>query len=167
MRKPVLVLSCEHAVNTVPNEYTAYFLEHEGLLYTHRGIDFGALDIATHLSDYFNCDLIQAKATRLLIDCNRRLANPYCFSEITAPLPIETKKQIIRDFYSPFREEVKTLISTYVKCGYQVWHFSVHSFTPVLNGLIRNADIGFLYDPARSNEKVLAKKMAVRIKESV
>ncbi len=28
-------------------------------------------------------------------------------------------------------------------------HLSVHSFTPKLHGVTRNAEIGFLYDPAR------------------
>lgn len=33
---------------------------------------------------------------------------------------------------------------------------SLHSFTPILNGQKRNADIGVLYDPGRRREKVLA-----------
>ena len=34
-------------------------------------------------------------------------------------------------------------------------HISVHSFTPQLNHVLRNADIGLLYDPRREAEKQL------------
>ena len=36
--------------------------------------------------------------------------------------------------------------------GRRVIHISSHSFTPRLNGEVRTADIGLLYDPARSGE---------------
>jgi predicted N-formylglutamate amidohydrolase len=36
-----------------------------------------------------------------------------------------------------------------------VAHFSIHTFTPVLNGELRSADIGLLYDPVRFHEKQL------------
>ena len=32
-----LVLTCEHGGNTIPNEYAAYFKEHQTILNTHRG----------------------------------------------------------------------------------------------------------------------------------
>ena len=35
----------------------------------------------------------------------------------------------------------------------QVLHVAVHSFTPVLHGERRNADVGLLYDPARPRER--------------
>ena len=35
-------------------------------------------------------------------------------------------------------------------------HLSIHSFTPVLHGQTRNADIGLLYDPGRAGERRLA-----------
>jgi predicted N-formylglutamate amidohydrolase len=34
-----------------------------------------------------------------------------------------------------------------------VLHLSVHSFTPKLNGEVRNADVGILYDPRRLAER--------------
>ncbi|CEK09502.1 N-formylglutamate amidohydrolase [Legionella hackeliae] len=164
MKPCVLVLSCEHAVNSVPITYQKYFNGHEALLNTHRGIDFGALGVANYFKQSFNCDLVQANATRLLIDCNRRLSNPACFSEITAGLSQLEKQAIIEEYYTPFRENVINIISNYINLGYQVWHFSIHSFTPVMNDLARNADIGFLYDPKRIKEKALAKAWKLALK---
>ena len=40
----------------------------------------------------------------------------------------------------------------------KIIHISVHSFTPVFNNEIRNADIGILYNPKRNKEKNLAFK---------
>ena len=41
----------------------------------------------------------------------------------------------------------------------EILHLSIHSFTPELNGEIRNADLGILYDPSRKEESALAKKI--------
>jgi predicted N-formylglutamate amidohydrolase len=39
-----------------------------------------------------------------------------------------------------------------------VVHVSVHSFTPELDGDVRNADIGLLYDPKRKHEKAFCER---------
>ncbi|MDI9818740.1 MULTISPECIES: N-formylglutamate amidohydrolase [unclassified Legionella] len=158
MKPARLILSCEHGVNTVPPVYQDYFVDQEALLHSHRGIDFGSLAIASYLSQALNCELIQAKATRLLIDCNRSLSHPRCFSEISAPLPKAVKEEIIQQYYLPFRKAVEKSIANHISQGYQVLHLSIHSFTPVIDNLMRNADIGLLYDPARSTERILAKE---------
>ena len=46
-------------------------------------------------------------------------------------------------------------------------HFSVHSFTPVLNGEVRNADAGFLYDPKRKGEKEICLYLQKYLAEQV
>ncbi|MBA2711680.1 MAG: N-formylglutamate amidohydrolase [Tatlockia sp.] len=157
MKKIALVISCEHAVNTVPEEYQSLFEPHHQLLKTHRGIDFGSKAIATAFYRTFNCDFVQAKATRLLIDCNRSLHHRSCFSEITKGLSREEKEKIVRQYYLPFREEVETSIKKLIKKGMRVLHLSIHSFTPTLDEVERNVDVGFLYDPKRALEKKLAK----------
>jgi len=42
--------------------------------------------------------------------------------------------------------------------GDRVIHVAVHSFTPTLRGVRRNADVGLLYDPARPGELALARR---------
>ena len=157
IKKLALVVSCEHAVNTIPDAYHSLFKPYIALLKTHRGIDFGALEIALHFKEVLECDLICATTSRLLIDCNRSL-NGRCFSEITDSLPVQEKQDIIAQYYLPFRQSVINQIDKHLAKGSQVIHCSVHSFTPVLNGKVRNADIAFLYDPQKALEKILAKK---------
>ena len=157
MKKIALIISCEHAVNTIPNRYKNLFKPYEGLLNTHRGIDFGALDVALHFKQVFACDLIQATTSRLLIDCNRSLHNR-CFSEITKILSKKEKQEIVTQYYLPYRSLIKERIEKQLAKGVSVVHCSVHSFTPVLNNIIRNADIAFLYDPQRHLEKKISKE---------
>jgi predicted N-formylglutamate amidohydrolase len=73
------------------------------------------------------------------------------------------KDRRIRLYYAPFREallaEVRRSIEKYSHCI----HLSVHSFTPVVDGVVRKADIGILYDPTRRREKRLAGDLIGRI----
>ena len=158
MKPTILFISCEHAVNTVPQAYAHLFHQHAAVLQTHRAIDFGAIEIATHLQRSLNCDHTTATITRLLIDCNRSLKHPSCFSEFTNSLSDTEKQQLIEQYYLPYRQQTEALIKEHIDHGNQVFHVSCHSFTPVFNGVTRNAGIGFLYDPAHHGEKEVARE---------
>lgn len=156
--KPIaLLISCEHAVNTVPPAWHNLFHGQESVLTTHRGLDFGALEIANHLKQVFGCNYVCATVSRLLIDCNRSLNHAQCFSEFTKTLPASEKQQLIDQYYLPFRQQTENLIKAHIDSGSQVLHLSIHSFTPELNGVIRNAGIGLLYDHTRHGEQEVAR----------
>ena len=165
MKKIALVISCEHAVNSIPSKYQTLFDPYKELLTTHRGIDFGALEIAQHVKKNLVCDLVTATTSRLLIDCNRSLSHKHCFSEVTQHVSAEEQQRLIEQYYQPFREEVMGLIKKHITQGMRVWHLSMHSFTPVMNGIVRNADAGLLYDPRRASEKNLARLWQKELKK--
>ena len=150
-----LILTCEHAVNTVPPTYLPLFKQAMPVLDTHRGIDIGAAAIASKISQTLGCFLTCATITRLLIDCNRSVKGQ-CFSEFSKTLSPLEKKQLIHDHYTPFRKRVYDEITRSLNCGERVLHLSIHSFTPVLNGVTRQTDIGLLYDPKRPSERAIA-----------
>lgn len=155
MQKPIkLIFSCEHAVATVPELYKSAFAAYAALLNSHQGIDFGAAYIAEKLSTAFNAPLFMATTTRLLIDCNRSLGRG--FSEISRQFSKQEQQNIITNFYQPYRDAVRNCIASFIQQGVHVWHISVHSFTPVLRDIRRNAEIGILYDPQRCAEKIMA-----------
>jgi predicted N-formylglutamate amidohydrolase len=159
--KPItLLVSCEHAVNRIPQDYQPLFHTQESIQKTHWAMDFGALEIAQHISKTFNVALVTASVSRLLIDCNRSLHHKTCFSEFTRHQNPEQKKWLIDHYYTPYRNQVETLIQQHIDQGYQVFHISSHSFVPVLNGVTRNAGIGLLYDPRRHGEKEVAREWA-------
>jgi predicted N-formylglutamate amidohydrolase len=48
--------------------------------------------------------------------------------------------------------------------GKRVIHLSSHSFTPELDGIVRAADVGLLYDPARAGEAALCREWRTYLK---
>ena len=153
-----LVFTCEHGGNEIPKKYQGLFVNAIDALNSHRGIDYGSLDLfkfCKSLSDFSKSNTI----SRLLIELNRSKHHPKLFSEFSATLNLETKAILISEFYEPYRDNVEGEILKLIKTGEEVTHISFHSFTPVLNKKIRNSDIGILYDPSSNYEKLLSKKL--------
>lgn len=147
-----IVVTCEHGGCDVPLNYKPLFEGKDRLLQTHRGYDRGALELAKELSKKINAPLYFSEITRLLVDLNRSVGNRALFSEITKNLTKEEKLEILNGFYTPYRNEVEKEIGKEIERGRGVIHLSVHTFTPELNGKVRDADIGLLYDPRREWE---------------
>ncbi len=147
-----LIITCEHGGNEVPPAFAPLFDSHRDLVESHRGFDWGALELARELSGRFRASLYYSTVTRLLVDLNRSPRSRTLFSEITRPLDRKTRIQILETYYWPFRDTVESRIRETVAQGRRVLHVSVHSFTPVMKGVERNTDIGLLYDPRRTPE---------------
>jgi predicted N-formylglutamate amidohydrolase len=90
---------------------------------------------------------------RLLVESNRSPTNPRIWSQWTTPLPREEKARILECYWWPHRGRVERAVQQAIDDGRRVVHVAVHSFTPVLDGEVRNADVGLLYDPARPLER--------------
>lgn len=153
-----LILTCEHASNTVPNGLESVFVGAQDLLNSHRGYDLGAFSIYTKLQQLLNPAFALAGGyTRLSIELNRSLRHPALFSEQTKGLSLAIKEQLIRDIWQPFRGATYTAVQNLLlNPDRQVLHLSIHSFTPTLNNITRNCEISFLYDPKNQLEKSLA-----------
>ncbi|GEO07038.1 hypothetical protein AAE02nite_47020 [Adhaeribacter aerolatus] len=143
------ILTCEHAGNIIPPAYAHLFKAQEELLYSHQAIDFGALRLAKHLAAATNLPLYYTTISRLLVEANRSLDNEELFSAFTKDLPEKEKQQVLNNYYFPHREQVTQKITEVVKAGNQVYHLAVHTFTPVKDKEVREAEIGILFDPAR------------------
>lgn len=153
----ILILSCEHGGNEIPKKYKSCFKGKEAVLNTHRGFDPGTLDLFHELQDiaYFS----KSNAiSRLLIECNRSLHHPKLFSEFTKPLAELSKNSILENYYFPYRNSIEEAIANEINKGETILHLSLHSFTPKLNGEIRNCEIGLLYDSKRLQESNFCKK---------
>jgi predicted N-formylglutamate amidohydrolase len=148
--KPSVVVTCEHAGNEVPPYFAHLFQPHQQILLSHRGWDSGAYQVAEFLAEGFQCNLFGCHLTRLLIETNRSIHSNDLFSEFSKNLSEQDKQALVNDVYYAYRNAVEQEIESLEK---PVFHLSVHSFTPVLNGVERHVDIGLLFDPARSLEK--------------
>jgi predicted N-formylglutamate amidohydrolase len=151
-----LVITCEHGGERVPRRYAARFARHAALVRSHRGHDLGALKIARALARRFRAPLEYSTTSRLLIDLNRSLHHRDLFSEVTRGLPTEDRQRIIERHWRPFRDRVAARIATATANHGVVFHLSVHTFVPVMDGRPRRTDIGLLYDPTRPGERALA-----------
>ncbi|MFT3739538.1 MAG: N-formylglutamate amidohydrolase [Breznakibacter sp.] len=160
-----LFLSCEHGGNQIPGRYEPLFADAGEVLGTHRGFDLGALPLfrlcEKELGPAFS---IYSETCRLLVDLNRSLHRRSLFSEWTKKLSKEEKQQILEMHYHPYRQAFKQALDRCVARGNRVLHLSVHSFTPVLNGVVRNTDIGILYHPGRPWEKIFAARWKQTLK---
>ncbi len=150
-----LILSCEHATNAVPARYAHCFDSPaaQSALSSHRGWDIGARTVARKLGRHLHCPVFEARATRLLVDCNRTRRHRQLFSEFSRSLPPERKERVLRDYYLPYVKQVYDRVEHLLRQHDAVIHLSVHSFTPELDGHVRNANIGLLYDPQRAGER--------------
>lgn len=165
MNKPAsLLITCEHGGNRVPPRYRSLFQGHEELLHTHRGYDPGGLTMARDLAEAFQAALFVATISRLLIDLNRSIGHPKLYSEATRQAPVEVRREILDAHYLPYRNQVEAHIANESAEGRRVIHISSHSFTPVLDGEVRNADIGLLYDPGRAAEAKLCRDWQAALK---
>jgi predicted N-formylglutamate amidohydrolase len=147
-----LLVSCEHGGNRIPAPYRSLFRGYRELLDTHRGYDFGALVMATALASAFRAPLVTSTISRLLIDLNRSIGHPRVFSAATRGAPASLRAKIAEQYYRPYRLQVERLVRQSVSRGRRVIHISSHSFTPVLDGKVRSADVGLLYHPGRRGE---------------
>jgi len=153
---PALLVTVEHGGNRVPPAYRHLFAAAAATLDTHRGYDPGALLLGREIAARLDAPLVSSTTTRLLVDLNRSLGHKGLFSEFTRMLPPGEKSRIVERHWRPYRDEVDRVVAALIARGRRVVHLSSHSFTPVLNGEVRNADIGLLYDPGRPAERLLA-----------
>jgi len=152
LERPAFLISCEHGGNLVPVAYRALFAGAGELLESHRGYDIGILPLARSFARGLLAPLMVSQITRLLVDLNRSEGHPRLFSELTRKLPESERQQLLYDYYDPYRQQVRGKIQKLIRSEGAVIHLSVHSFTPVLDGKLRTADVGLLYDPARPAE---------------
>ncbi len=158
------LITCEHGGNRIPPQFRHLFTGHELQLESHRGYDAGALAMAKLLAKTLSAPLFISTTSRLLIDLNRSIGHPKLNFETVSQAPLAIRDVILKHYYLPYRNKAESVISNAIEQGKKVIHISSHSFTPELNGEIRNADIGLLYDPTRQAEAELCSRWQTAFK---
>lgn len=160
----VFLITCEHGGKRIPAGYRDCFKEQATRLQSHHGYDAGALRLARDMAQHLNAPLIYSTTSRLLVDLNRSRRHPRLHAPAIRQLPAARRQQILERHYLPFRAQAQSVIADAIASGRQVIHISSHSFTPLLEGQVRNADIGLLYDPSRSAELALCRHWQARLR---
>ena len=144
-----LVLTCEHASCTVPEEYDALGLD-DADLHEHIGWDIGARVTTEALAQRFTATAVLAGVSRLVIDCNRDLDDHDLIVSESHGVRIPGNAAVdgverarrIHDFYEPYHAAIDAVLQS--RPGALL--LSIHSFTPSLNGRERRFDAGVLFD---------------------
>lgn len=160
-----ILLTCEHGGNEIPEEYGHLFQGAGEVLQSHEGWDPGALELAQYLSKELNAPLFYSTTSRLLIELNRTLDQPASWSVYTKELYQKDCENIVNTYYRPYREKVENALRENIEKGLKTLHLSVHSCTPVLNGVIRLLDLGILFDPDRKIEQDFADAWKVSLEK--
>ena len=175
-----LMLTCEHASNRLPAAFKKFVPV--DVQETHRAYDIGALQVFRKLVNFANPEFsCEGKFSRLFVDLNRTITNKSAFSEYYGALEARDKplaekaKAAATAYWKEYRENVEKFVAKNIgaskkgaknngKEGADIVHLGIHSFTPALNGKVRNADIGILYDPKRPQERAYANVIRGEIK---
>ena len=147
------VIVCEHASNFIPKDLHDLGLSKQQLG-SHIAWDSGALAVARAMSNELDAPLIAAKYSRLVYDCNRAPGAKSAVVEendgIVVPGNVglsEAELSARRDrVYQPFALCLKECLSRRDDSGQRSNIVTVHSFTPILNGIKRYLDVGILHD---------------------
>lgn len=144
-----VVLVCEHASHFIPAEFDDLGLS-EVAKRSHIAWDPGAHEVASHMSQQLQAVLVESKVSRLVYDCNRPPDAPDAMpanSEAFAipgneGLTTQDRAQRTQAFYDPFRRS----LTTQINARKHPVIITIHSFTPVYNGAVRDVEIGILQD---------------------
>jgi len=151
--KSDIVLVCEHASAFIPPEFHDLGLS-PAARYSHIAWDPGALGVAQAMSAGLDAPLVVQHVSRLVYDCNRPPDAPGAVPEVSEifPVPGNTgltptqRRDRAERFYVPFRDTTAAFISARIAAGRPPVIVTIHSFTPVYQGVSREVEIGILHD---------------------
>lgn len=144
-----IVLVCEHASSFIPPELDFLGLT-PALRRGHAAWDPGALGVALGLSARLDAPLVAGGVSRLVYDCNRPAEAPSAMlsqsegQDIPGNIGLTAAARAARvaRYYQPFEAAVRDTMDA-AKARVLI---TVHSFTRVFMGEMREVEIGILHD---------------------
>lgn len=165
------LLTCEHASNYIPPEFSNLGLSNRELTTSKDWNDPGAFELLKLLSDLHGASTLAARFSRLVIDPNRPLFGPSAAKNSFHAGALKTQLLVERDgeeeiisiprntvlnlrkeeedrwnyFVKPYYEKGTSAVETLLEHHPEVTVVQVHSFFPSYNGNVRSTDIGVLH----------------------
>ncbi|TPM29307.1 N-formylglutamate amidohydrolase [Mesorhizobium sp. B2-3-4] len=153
-RKRGIVLLADHARRDLPEEYGSLGLP-SAEFDRHIAYDIGVEAVTRELAALLDAPAVLANFSRLLIDPNRGEDDPTLIRQLydgtiipgNYPLAREERETRLDRFYRPYHDAVGAMIASVAQAsGKAPFIFSVHSFTPVMQGRQRPWHVGILWD---------------------
>jgi predicted N-formylglutamate amidohydrolase len=142
-----IVIVCDHASNALPPGLDLGVGEAD--MQRHIAWDIGAARIALWLAARFDAPAVISGASRLLIDCNRRLQDPTLIPSksdgtvVPANLdlkPAERERRIAA-YFEPYHAACRDVVQTRYGSGRKPLFVSIHTMTDRMNGAFRPWEI--------------------------
>lgn len=148
-----LVILCDHASNHIPPELDADGFD-PALLDQHIAYDIGAAGVTRRLADRLTAHAVLARVSRLVCDLNRNPDTQDPMPVVSDGVPIPFNQGLVGPartarldaYFHPFHEHVDAYLDGLLAAHAHPVIFAMHSFTPVMDGVERPWEIGFLYD---------------------
>ena len=149
-----LVLVADHAGRALPDEYGALGLP-ASEFDRHIAYDIGVEKVTRELAALLGAPAVLANFSRLLIDPNRGEDDPTLIRQLydgtvvpgNYPMTAEERERRLERFYRPYHDAVASMAASVAEAsGVAPFLFSVHSFTPVMQGIARPWHVGILWD---------------------
>ena len=153
-RKRGIVLLGDHARRELPEEYGSLGLP-ASEFERHIAYDIGVETVTRELAAILGVPAVLANFSRLLIDPNRGEDDPTLIRQLydgtivpgNYPMAAEERERRLDRFYRPYHDAVGAMIASVAQAsGKAPFIFSVHSFTPVMQGFVRPWHVGILYN---------------------
>ncbi|TIX23590.1 N-formylglutamate amidohydrolase [Mesorhizobium sp.] len=153
-RKRGIVLLGDHARRDLPDEYGSLGLP-SAEFDRHIAYDIGVEAVTRELAALLGVPAVLANFSRLLIDPNRGEDDPTLIRQLydgtvvpgNYPIAAEERERRLDGFYRPYHDAVGAMIASVARASAQVpFIFSVHSFTPTMQGIQRPWHVGILWD---------------------
>jgi predicted N-formylglutamate amidohydrolase len=148
-----LLLVCDHASNRIPAA-----LDNLGLdalaLGRHIACDIGAGEVTERLSERLDAPAVLASYSRLVVDCNRGLADPTSILAVSDGemipgnhgLDEQQKAERARQFFYPYHDAIRRRLESFQRRSIVPAFVAIHSFTPIFKNFRRPWQIGILWD---------------------
>lgn len=153
-RRKGLVIIADHAGRELPEEYGDLGLP-ASEFDRHIAYDIGVEQVTRELAALTGAPAVMARFSRLLIDANRGEDDPtlirqlYDGTIVPANYPMDEAERTRRldRYYRPYHDAVGSMVaSVAAETGAAPFVFSIHSFTPAMQGRERPWHAGVLWD---------------------
>jgi predicted N-formylglutamate amidohydrolase len=157
------LFTCEHASQHLPPSWS-WSAADRRLVGTHWAYDLGARELTLELAARLRACAVLANFTRLLVDPNRAEGHPDLFRPVCDGEPVELNQALspserelrMNRFHRPFHDAVdRALLDSRAPLL-----MSIHSFTPIYEGSVREVELGVLYDEQEEHAFALGGALA-------
>jgi predicted N-formylglutamate amidohydrolase len=148
-----LVITCDHASVRVPRALAGLGLP-PGAIERHIGWDIGAAAVTRLLAPMLGAPAILSGYSRLVVDCNRDPEDassiPEASDGVAIPgnraVAVELRAARLASCFAPYHAAIAAQIAWQAAAGRVPALLSIHSFTPLMNGVARPWHVGVLWD---------------------